>query len=149
MVKTSRPGQWNVLELSSFQLETTETFRAHIGAALNVTPDHLDRHYTLDEVRRCEGASVRTQRSGDFAVLNADETTCAGFAAPRATLDVWFRRRAISATGLFIWDGEIRLRRAAHSCGNSLARRHNVENTMAAAAWRSLAGARRHKSARR
>ena len=44
MVKTSRAGQWNVLELSSFQLETTETFRAHIGAALNVTPDHLDRH---------------------------------------------------------------------------------------------------------
>ena len=44
------PGDesWNVLELSSFQLETTDTFRAHIGAALNVTPDHLDRHYTLE-----------------------------------------------------------------------------------------------------
>ena len=48
MVETSRAGQWNVLELSSFQLETTETFRAHIGGGLNVTPDHLDRHYTLE-----------------------------------------------------------------------------------------------------
>ena len=46
-------GQWNVLELSSFQLETIETFRAHIGVALNVTPDHLDRHYTLE--RYAEG----------------------------------------------------------------------------------------------
>jgi len=48
MVASSREGQWNVLELSSFQLETIEQFRAHIGAALNVTPDHLDRHYTME-----------------------------------------------------------------------------------------------------
>src|SRR5579863_4907965 len=46
MVKTSREGQWNVMELSSFQRETTESFHASIAAALNVTPDHLDRHYT-------------------------------------------------------------------------------------------------------
>ena len=43
-----RPDQWNVLELSSFQLETIETFRVHIAAALNVTPDHLDRHGTFE-----------------------------------------------------------------------------------------------------
>jgi UDP-N-acetylmuramoylalanine--D-glutamate ligase len=47
MVETSRPGQWNVLELSSFQLETIETFRAPIAACLNVTQNHLDRHHSL------------------------------------------------------------------------------------------------------
>ena len=47
IVDSSRPDQWNVLELSSFQLETIRTFRADIGVCLNVTPDHLDRHHTL------------------------------------------------------------------------------------------------------
>src|SRR5207249_11678393 len=49
MIATSRAGQWNVLELSSFQLETIENFHAKIGAALNVTPDHLDRHHTFEK----------------------------------------------------------------------------------------------------
>ena len=48
LVASSRADQWNVLELSSFQLETIRDFRADIGVCLNVTPDHLDRHYTLE-----------------------------------------------------------------------------------------------------
>ena len=48
MVASSSENQWNVLELSSFHLETTETFHARVGAALNVTEDHLDRHYTME-----------------------------------------------------------------------------------------------------
>ena len=44
LVETSAEDQWNVLELSSFQLETIPSFRARIAACLNVTPDHLDRH---------------------------------------------------------------------------------------------------------
>lgn len=48
MIETSRPEQWNVLELSSFQLETTRTFHAHIAACLNITQNHLDRHHTLE-----------------------------------------------------------------------------------------------------
>src|SRR5580698_3331028 len=48
MVETSRTGQWNVLELSSFQLETIETFRAPIAVGLNVTQNHLDRHHTME-----------------------------------------------------------------------------------------------------
>jgi UDP-N-acetylmuramoylalanine--D-glutamate ligase len=48
MVETSRVGQWNVLELSSFQLETIESFVADIALVLNITPDHLDRHHTME-----------------------------------------------------------------------------------------------------
>jgi UDP-N-acetylmuramoylalanine--D-glutamate ligase len=48
MIDSSRDNQWNVLELSSFQLETVEEFRAAIAVGLNVTPDHLDRHGTFE-----------------------------------------------------------------------------------------------------
>jgi UDP-N-acetylmuramoylalanine--D-glutamate ligase len=80
MVKTSRAGQWNVLELSSFQLETTESFRARIGAALNVTPDHLDRHYTLEQYAAAKARLFANQREEDFAVLNADDPICLSYA---------------------------------------------------------------------
>ena len=63
-MKTSRAGQWNVLELSSFQLETTDSFRAHIGAALNVTPDHLDRHHTLENYAAAKGRLFVNQPPG-------------------------------------------------------------------------------------
>ena len=48
MIATSAGDRWNVLELSSFQLETTVSFRADIAVCLNVTPDHLDRHRTME-----------------------------------------------------------------------------------------------------
>src|SRR5260370_37981815 len=76
MAATSRAGQWNVLELSSFQLETIENFHAHIGAALNVTPDHLDRHHTFEKYAASKTRLFETQRDGDFASLNTDDPTC-------------------------------------------------------------------------
>src|SRR5690349_4789043 len=48
LIESSAPEQWNVLELSSFQLESMEHFHASIAACLNVTPDHLDRHHTFE-----------------------------------------------------------------------------------------------------
>ncbi len=80
MVRTSRSGQWNVLELSSFQLETISRFRAHIGAALNVTPDHLDRHYTFEKYAAAKARLFENQRVEDFAVLNADDPVTRGYA---------------------------------------------------------------------
>jgi UDP-N-acetylmuramoylalanine--D-glutamate ligase len=55
MVESSRREQWNVLELSSFQLETIEHFSAQIGVCLNLTPDHLDRHHTLEASTKAPG----------------------------------------------------------------------------------------------
>ncbi len=59
MVKTSRAGQWNVLELSSFQLETTETFRARIGSALNVTTGPFGSPLHAGQLCRRQRATVR------------------------------------------------------------------------------------------
>jgi UDP-N-acetylmuramoylalanine--D-glutamate ligase len=63
-----------VLEVSSFQLETTETFRPAVAVVLNVTPDHLDRHHTLEAYAAAKAKILANQRAEDWAVLNeADE----------------------------------------------------------------------------
>src|SRR5580693_7547017 len=80
MVETSRPDQWNVLELSSFQLETIRTFRAPIAACLNVTQNHLDRHHTFENYVNAKARLFETQRAEDLAVLNADDPVTADFA---------------------------------------------------------------------
>jgi UDP-N-acetylmuramoylalanine--D-glutamate ligase len=143
MVKSSREGQWNVLELSSFQLETTETFRAHIGAALNVTPDHLDRHGTLERYADAKGRLFAQQTRDDFKVLNADDPICRSFAARGHGAVVWFSSTREVSPGAFLRGGEILLN--GHSVmtasGVPLRGVHNLENTMAAAAMASLAGA--------
>jgi UDP-N-acetylmuramoylalanine--D-glutamate ligase len=143
MVKTSRAGQWNVLELSSFQLETTDTFRAYIGAALNVTPDHLDRHGTLERYAEAKGRLFAEQTPNDFKVLNADDPICQGYARRGHAAVVWFSSTHEVSPGAFLRSGEIVLN------GNSVMKTtevplrgvHNLENTMAAAAMASLAGA--------
>ncbi len=58
------PDQWNVLELSSFQLETIETFRATIAVCLNVTQNHLDRHHTFENYANAKARVVRDAGSG-------------------------------------------------------------------------------------
>ena len=90
MIETSRADQWNVLELSSFQLETISEFRAKIGVALNVTPDHLDRHHTFQSYAAAKGRLFETQQPGDFAVLNADDAACVAYAQITKADPVWF-----------------------------------------------------------
>ncbi|MCX6595033.1 MAG: UDP-N-acetylmuramoyl-L-alanine--D-glutamate ligase [Acidobacteria bacterium] len=79
MAATSKPGQWNVLELSSFQLETTRTFRPQIGVCLNVTPNHLDRHYTLENYAAAKGRMFAQQTDQDAKVLNFADPICRGY----------------------------------------------------------------------
>ena len=143
MVNTSRAGQWNVLELSSFQLETTDSFRAHIGAALNVTPDHLDRHHTMDRYAEAKSRLFANQRGGDFAVLNADDALCRRYAELTKGEAVWFSSTHEASPGAFLRNGEIILNGAPLIAAAEIPLRglHNVENTMAAAAIANLAGA--------
>ncbi len=143
MVKTSRDGQWNVLELSSFQLETTESFRARIGAALNVTPDHLDRHYTLEQYANAKARLFTNQHEGDFAVLNADDPICRSYADRGPATPVWFSSSHGISPGAFLANGQIILdNNPLMPCSEVRMRGvHNLENTMAAAAMARLAGA--------
>ncbi len=71
---------WIVLEISSFQLETVETFHPHIAVVLNITPDHLDRHHTFENYAAAKARIFENQTAGDFAVLNADNEPCVALA---------------------------------------------------------------------
>ncbi len=149
MIASSRAGQWNVLELSSFQLETIDHFRARIGACMNVTPDHLDRHHTFANYAAAKGRLFETQADGDFAVLNRDDATCVEYARRTRARVIWFSTTRPIQPGLYAdqhclyWDGrpflEIR--------DIPLRGRHNVENTLCAAGAARFAGASLEKIA--
>jgi len=142
MIESSRPDQWNVLELSSFQLEAIAEFHADIAVALNVTQNHLDRHHTLANYAAAKGRLFETQRAGAFAVLNADDPTCVGYASLTAGWPLWFSSTRAVTPGIWlandkIWfDGEFLM----DAREIPIRGRHNIEDTMAAAAAARLAG---------
>ncbi|MCL2709136.1 MAG: UDP-N-acetylmuramoyl-L-alanine--D-glutamate ligase, partial [Defluviitaleaceae bacterium] len=65
-----------VVETSSFQLETAPEFKPRVGAVLNVTPDHLDRHSTLAKYASVKERIFRNQTESDYSVLNAGDELC-------------------------------------------------------------------------
>jgi UDP-N-acetylmuramoylalanine--D-glutamate ligase len=141
MVDTSRDDGWNVLELSSFQLETISEFRAHIGLALNVTQNHLDRHHTFENYAAAKGRLFEMQRPGDFAVLNADDPVCAAYAEKTAAKAEWFSsRRKVAGAHLcadkLVLDGKLLMSAAEIPIRG----RHNIENVLAASIAASRAG---------
>ncbi len=143
LVDSSADDQWNVLELSSFQLETIQSFRARIGACLNVTPDHLDRHATLANYVAAKARLFETQVAGDFAVLNYDDPICRQYAHKTAGEIYWFSFSRPVPQGVAMEKGQLLY------CGEPFLRseqikmrgQHNVENVMAASLIAVLAGA--------
>jgi UDP-N-acetylmuramoylalanine--D-glutamate ligase len=139
MIQTSRPDQWNVLELSSFQLETISTFRAQVAACLNITQNHLDRHHNFENYVKAKARLFETQHPGDTAVLNAGDAVCAVLATYAKGDVLWFNSEA----GAWL-DGNIM---NVHSeplldvRELRLRGRHNYENVMAAAMLARIAGA--------
>ncbi len=73
LVDRSTDDSVHVVEVSSFQLETIDTFHPWISVFVNLSPDHLDRHGSFDEYRDAKAAVFRNQTDGDWAVVNADD----------------------------------------------------------------------------
>ena len=143
MVATSRAGQWNVLELSSFQLETTDQFHAHVGVALNVTPNHIDRHHTFENYVAAKARIFRQQAPGDFAILNADDPITAGYARLTTAGAIWFSLTDRPERGFWLERDIIRSHDGALMPAPEvpLRGRHNIQNVMAAAAAACVTGA--------
>jgi len=144
-VDTATPESWIVLEVSSFQLETIESFRPHIAAVLNVTPDHLDRHHTFAAYAAAKARVFENQQVDDFAVLNADDETCVGMAGGVRARIHWFSRKREVERGAYIKDGAILWRGERDAVVMPVAEiplkgAHNLENVLAAVAMGALAG---------
>jgi UDP-N-acetylmuramoylalanine--D-glutamate ligase len=142
MIASSREDGWNVLELSSFQLETIERFRAHIAVALNVTQNHLDRHHTFENYAAAKGRLFETQGAGDHAVLNAEDAVCGSYAGRSAATAEWFSSRRKVTPGATLCGEKLVLdSRLLMEAGEVPIRgRHNIENVLAASIAAARAG---------
>jgi UDP-N-acetylmuramoylalanine--D-glutamate ligase len=129
-----------VLEVSSFQLETTERFRPAVAVVLNVTPDHLDRHHTIESYVSAKARILAHQRAEDWAVLNeADEWYSLFRDAARGRV-LPFRAIGVPTLGAGIDAGSLIVRPTADAPTQRFAFDwrepgvHNRENAIAAAA---------------
>ena len=145
MVETSREGMWNVLELSSFQLETVDTFRADVGVALNLTQNHLDRHRTMERYAAAKARLFENQRSGDTAVLNADDAWCFAMGMRRPAQSRWFSLVMHPEPGARVKGDDVLLDDSPLMRLSDIPIRgwHNVQNVMAASLAASRAGVSR------
>ena len=142
MIASSRDDGWNVLELSSFQLETIVQFRAHIALALNVTQNHLDRHHTFENYAAAKGRIFENQQAGDFAVLNAEDPVTAAYAALAKAAVEWFSSRRKVTPGAQLC-GEKLVLHGKHLMDRGeipIRGLHNVENVLAASIAAACAG---------
>ncbi len=134
-------GSVTVAEVSSFQLETTKTFRPHVSAILNITPDHLNRHHTMENYVAAKERIAKNQTKEDVCVLNYEDGYTREFGKRCPARVIFFSSRRKLKEGLYldgdeIWmaegGGETRLMNI-HDDMN-LVGVCNVENVMAAIA---------------
>src|SRR5580658_1381221 len=140
-----------VLEVSSFQLETIQTFRPKVAVVLNVTPDHLDRHRTFEAYVDAKARIFQNQRGDDFAVLNEDDPTCVTMAERTRAQVFWFSRQKEVKQGAWVREGNILFRDGRAEAKTSqreimlvseipLKGAHNLENALAAVCAGALMG---------
>lgn len=136
---------WSVVELSSFQLELTDKFRPDIAVFLNLTPDHLDRHKTMQAYTAAKARIFAKQTELDAAVLNLDDPMALAV-VPSKPQVFWFsRRHADVKQGACVKGEDIVV--VHHGKGEfvmkvadiPLAGGHNVENVLAAVTAARLA----------
>jgi len=149
LIDESTDETWSVLEVSSFQLETTEQFHPSIAVILNITPDHLDRHGSFENYALAKERIFAAQQASDSVVLNADNIRAAAAAARSKAAVYWFSGEQPVDCGAWIEGGSIVYRGGKDQPvetimplgGIPLKGQHNVENVLAAAAATRLAGA--------
>jgi UDP-N-acetylmuramoylalanine--D-glutamate ligase len=140
VVDQSSAGAWSVLEVSSFQLETTESFHPRIAVILNITPDHLDRHGTFENYVAMKERIFANQIREDYLILNADDPAAQQAAARARSQVLWFSRSKIVRRGAFVLNGIVMFRPSEQDTSIPvlpladipLKGEHNIENVLAA-----------------
>lgn len=140
------PRDIMVTEISSYQLECIDTFKAHVAALLNITPDHLNRHGDMNGYIAAKKRLFLNQTARDFAVLNYDDEIVRGMAEDINARVLFFSYEKELGEGVFIEDGIITfclgaLKQPICKCEDvRIKGRHNIENAMAASAIAMLMG---------
>ncbi|HAA90416.1 MAG TPA: UDP-N-acetylmuramoyl-L-alanine--D-glutamate ligase [Peptococcaceae bacterium] len=135
-----------VVEVSSFQLEQVVTFRPKIGVFLNLTPDHLDRHGTLENYGKIKARLFENQGPEDFAVLNMNDAYLRKIAPNLKSRVFWFSRKELPNWGVGVrkdWIVSCFEGREEVICKTSdveIPGPHNLENALAAVGAALLAG---------
>ena len=138
MVADDSADKFYAVELSSFQLETIETFRPFVSILLNLSPDHLDRYDSYDSYVSAKGGIFRNQTGSDFAILNGDDRDSRIFEKFLKAGRLSFSSQNPVEHGAFLREGEIVLKLKEKEeilIGLDeipLPGMHNVENVMAA-----------------
>jgi UDP-N-acetylmuramoylalanine--D-glutamate ligase len=136
----------HVVEASSFQLESIDTFRPWIAVLLNFSPDHLDRHADVDEYAAAKSRVFINQTAADWAVLNADDESVGRMAAEAASRKLLFSMTDSLASGVLV-HGDSIVRRTTEGdtplvplASVRLLGRHLIADVLAASAVASLVG---------
>ncbi len=103
----SRKDDVNVVEVSSFQLESIRTFHPHVAALLNITEDHLNRHGTMAQYIKLKQRIFENQTEDDIAVLNMDDPILFKMAAKLKSRVAFFSRTQPVANGACVEDGKL------------------------------------------
>lgn len=140
VLKTSKDSV-TVAEISSFQLETAHEFRPHVSAILNVTPDHLNRHKTMENYTKVKESITKMQTEEDFCVLNYDDDALRAFGAKDCVANVIFFSRLYKLDhGICMDNDDIimveneKVTKLMNVNDMKLIGKHNYENVMAAIA---------------
>jgi UDP-N-acetylmuramoylalanine--D-glutamate ligase len=149
LVDDSTDDTVNVIEVSSFQLETIETFHPNVAVILNITPDHLDRHGSMEKYTSAKARIFENQSASDYSVLNLDDPGSAALESRTKASLCWFSRKQQltgGQLGAFVRDGGIYWRASGGDekvmpvSEISLKGAHNLENVLAAVAVGRLCG---------
>jgi UDP-N-acetylmuramoylalanine--D-glutamate ligase len=136
----------HVVEASSFQLESIELFRPWIAVLLNFSPDHLDRHASIEEYAGAKARVFANQNAGDWAVLNADDAETLALAMHARARRLLFSLDGGLAEGVLLAGDRIVRRGPAGDeplvplAAVKLLGRHLLADVLAAAAVSSIAG---------
>ena len=125
-----------VLEISSFQLDTTFSFKPKVGILLNITPDHLDRYYNFKDYIASKASMFKLQDKGDIAIINDDDEVSRGIPLPEGVTVLRYGRNYRPGLSAFISGDSVYtidpvMKEWSIKPGEAI-KGHNVENLMAA-----------------
>ena len=134
----SQPEDVIVCEVSSFQMETADTFHPRVALLTNITEDHLNRHGTMEVYTEMKMRLFRRQTADDWAVFNADDPGLKGLSRQVRSRVIQFSRKKEVREGAFVREGEIvfrldgRERTVCHVEEVRIPGPHNLENALGA-----------------